>query len=199
MEAMLHRSIAAFAHQSMDGLLDNADLPSSRKVLDVGGGSGTTASRIAERHPHLTVTVFDLPTVTGLAHRTVPDGVASQVLFHAGDMFTDEFPSGMDTILFSSVLDVFSEERILQLLGKAYDALSSGGRVLIYSFNTAADEAGGVLAAQLSLFLNVVATGEGMAYPAADYENWLKKAGFDKVVAIEGLPLEHGLIIGTKN
>ncbi|MEV7505733.1 amino acid adenylation domain-containing protein [Streptomyces sp. NPDC093018] len=198
-EAILHRSIAAFAHQEMQGLLRTADLEGTGHLLDVGGGSGAKAAAIAGHHPGITVTVFDLPSVTRLAARELPPGVDGRVRFQPGDMFTDPFPAGMDTILFSSVLDVFDAQRVETLLAKAYDALGPGGRVLIYSCNTAPDEAGGVIATSLSLFLNVIATGEGMAYPVADYERMLRKAGFDQVTAVGGLPMEHAMITAVKH
>lgn len=198
-EAILHRSIAAFAHQEMHGLLHTADLEGTGHLLDVGGGSGAKAAAIAGHHPGIKVTVFDLPSVTRLAARELPPEVDGRVLFQPGDMFTDPFPAGMDTILFSSVLDVFDARRVETLLAKAHDALGPGGRVLIYSCNTAPDEAGGVIATSLSLFLNVIATGEGMAYPVADYERMLRAAGFDQVGAVGGLPMEHTMITAVRH
>ncbi|MGJ5753614.1 amino acid adenylation domain-containing protein [Streptomyces puniciscabiei] len=197
-EAILHQSIAAFAHQEMQGLLRTAGLEGTGHLLDVGGGSGAKAAAIAGHCPGITVTVFDLPSVTELAARKLPAGLDGRVRFEPGDMFIDPFPSGMDAILFSSVLDVFDAQRVETLLAKAYEALGPGGRVLIYSCNTAADEAGGIIATSLSLFLNVIATGEGMAYPVADYERMLRKAGFDQVSAVGGLPMEHAMITAVK-
>ncbi|MFE2690690.1 amino acid adenylation domain-containing protein [Streptomyces mirabilis] len=198
-EAILHQSIAAFAHQEMHGLLHTADFEGTGHLLDVGGGSGAKAAAIAGHFPGIKVTVFDLPSVTQLAARELPPGVAGRVRFQPGDMFIDPFPAGVDAILFSSVLDVFDAQRVETLLAKAYDALGPGGRVLIYSCNTAPDEAGGVIATSLSLFLNVIATGEGMAYPVADYERMLRKAGFDQVGAVGGLPMEHAMITAVKH
>ncbi|MFJ3641328.1 amino acid adenylation domain-containing protein [Streptomyces sp. NPDC090108] len=198
-EAILHQSIAAFAHQEMHGLLHTADFEGTGHLLDVGGGSGAKAAAIAGHFPGIKVTVFDLPSVTQLAARELPPGVEGRVRFQPGDMFTDPFPAGVDAILFSSVLDVFDAQRVETLLAKAYDALGPGGRVLIYSCNTAPDEAGGVIATSLSLFLNVIATGEGMAYPVADYERMLRKAGFDQVGAVGGLPMEHAMITAVKH
>lgn len=197
-EAILHQSIGAFAHQEMPGLLQAAGLENTVHLLDVGGGNGAKAAAIAEHYPGIAVTVFDLPSVTELATSRLPASLSDRVRFQAGDMFADPFPSGMDAILFSSVLDVFDAARVEALLAKAYDALEPGGRVLIYSCNTAPDEASGVIATSLSLFLNVIATGEGMAYPIADYEQMLHKTGFDHVTAVEGLPMEHAMITAVK-
>lgn len=198
LEFTLHGSITAFTLQAIGGLLGAPELPSVRRLLDVGGGAGTTATQIALRYADIKVTIFDLPSVAKLAQESVPDTVADRITFSAGNMFDDPFPPGADAVLFSHVLDVFAPEQIELLLAKAMRTLGTGGRILIYSFNAGPDEDGGILAAQLSLYLNVLATGDGMAYPARDYEDWLRQAGCHRVRTYSGLPLEHGLVVGEK-
>jgi ubiquinone/menaquinone biosynthesis C-methylase UbiE len=190
--------MAAFTLQSMPGLLDHVEAGSIGHLLDVGGGDGTTAVALARRDPALRITIFDMPSVTGLAQRGLPDDLADRVGLHPGDLFADSFPAGVDAVLFSHVLEVFSPDRIRFLLDKAFRVLPPGGRLLLYGFHAAAGETGGVLAARLSLYLNVLATGEGMAYPARDYEQWLRDVGATKVESFTGLPYEHGLIVGRK-
>lgn len=198
LEVLMHRSMAAFSLRTMPGLLDNADLSSVHKLLDVGGGDGTTARELAARHPGLQVTVLEMPTVSGLAREISLPDTAGRVRLHVGDLLDDPFPQGFDAILFSHVLEVFLKERILDLLAKSADALPSGGKLFIYGFNAVDDEQGGLFSARLSLYLNVLATGTGMAYPAADYEDWLRQVGYSEVTTITDLPFEHGLTVATK-
>lgn len=198
LESVFHRAMAAFTLRSMDGLLDHADLSGFRRLIDVGGGDGTTAAAVADRFPKLEITIFDIPSVTGLAETGMRPAVAERISFCPGDLFLDELPSGADAVLFSHFLEVFSESQILELLSKAWRALESGGRVLIYGFHASDDERGGLQAARLSLYLNVLASGQGMAYPAADYASWIEQVGFVDVMASTGLDYEHGLITGTK-
>jgi SAM-dependent methyltransferase len=197
-EKILHRSMAAFTLRSMSGLVDNIDLSKSARLLDIGGGDGTTARAIVERFPHLRVTIFDLPSVVKIANDEALS-TDSRVDSVSGDFFRDPFPGGADAILFSHVLEVFDEEKITFLLSAAHAALPVGGRVFIYEFNASDDETSGVLGARLSLYLNILATGRGMAYPACDYERWLRTAGFAEVRTMPDLPLEHGLTIGIKH
>lgn len=196
-EGILHASMSAFTLQSLGGLLDNAELSSVKHLVDVGGGDGTTARKLAARYPDLAVTIFDTPTVTMLAEQQMPDEVAGRIGFASGDLFTDAFPVGADAVLFSHVLEVFSPEQIQQLLAKAVEALPPGGRVLVYGFNASDDETSGPYASRLSLYLNILATGHGMTYPAADYERWLREAGCSEVKTCGGLPFEHGLTMGV--
>ncbi len=196
LEAVLHRSMAAFTLQTMPGLLDNPELATVRHLLDVGGGDGTTARAFAERYPSAQVTIFDIPSVTRLAS-DLSDG--DRVRLRPGNLFADPLPSGPDAVLFSHVLEIFSGEQILSLLRKAHAVLPTGGRLFIYGFHASDDEDDGVYSARLSLYLNVLATGTGMTYPVGDYEQWARQAGFGNLRSFTGLPYEHGLVVATKD
>jgi len=198
LEAVLHASMRAFTLQCMGGLLDNGDLSSVRHLLDVGGGDGITATQLTQRYPELRVTILDMPSVTKLAESKLTADVGDRVLLQPGDLFDDEFPRGVDAILFSHVLEIFSAEQIRTLLAKAFEVLPSGGRIFLYGFNVSDDERSGVFSARLSLYLNVLATGQGMAYPAKDYESWMREAGCNSIKTFSQLQFEHGLIVGTK-
>jgi hypothetical protein len=196
LERVFHASMAAFTMRSMDALVSNEIFASMRHLLDVAGGDGTTAAQLIARYPDLRVTIFDLPSVSRLAEESLQN--CDRVAIHPGNFFTDAFPGGTDAVLFSHCLEVFSGEQIAHLLSKAADVLPSGGKLLIYGYNMSDDETSGLYSARLSLYLNVLATGSGMAYPAVDYENWLRHAGLCGVTTFTGLPYEHGLTVGTK-
>ncbi|MFD5463747.1 methyltransferase [Kitasatospora sp. NPDC127059] len=198
LEAVFHRAMSAFTLRSVDALVDRGEFAPVRHLLDVGGGDGTTSVRLARRHPDLRSTVFDMPSVSRLAEHAVTPELADRVVLHPGDIFTEPFPAGADAVLFSHVLEIFAEDQILALLAKAYDALPSGGKVFVYGYNVSDDETSGIFSARLGLYFNVLASGQGMAYPAKDYEAWLQQVGFGDVKTIGGLPYEHGLSMGTK-
>lgn len=197
-QTQFHAAMRAFTLRSISGLLDSAELTSIRHLLDVGGNDGTTASRLVAHYPEMKITLFDLPTVVEAASDATPTETKANIHLHPGDLFTDPFPREVDAVLFSHVLEIFSETQIRFLLSKAYDALSTGGKVLIYGFNVSDDERRGLYSARLSLYLNVLASGQGMAYPAKDWERWVREAGFEHVTTTEGLPYEHGLTVGWK-
>ncbi|MEU9153592.1 methyltransferase [Streptomyces sp. NPDC048417] len=194
LEEVFHRAMTAFTLRSLDALVARPEFASVGHLLDVGGDDGTTSFRLAERHPELTATVFDLPTVSRLA-----SDHTDRVTLHPGDIFEDAFPTGADAVLFSHVLEIFSPEQISRLMRKAYDALPPGGKVFVYGYNVSDDETDGVFSARLGLYFNVLASGQGMAYPAVDYENWLTGAGFDRITTVRGFPYEHGLTVGEKH
>lgn len=198
LETVFHRAMTAFTLRSVDALVERPEFATVRRLLDIGGGDGATSARIVARHPQLRSTVFDLPSVSTLAGDRSATRLPEGVGLHPGDMFADSFPTGSDAVLFSHVLEIFDEEQILGLMKKAYDALPEGGRVFVYGYNVSDDETEGVFGARLGLYFNVLASGQGMAYPARDYENWLRRTGFREVSTVTGLPYEHGLTLGTK-
>ncbi|MET7511593.1 methyltransferase [Streptomyces albidoflavus] len=197
-EAVFHRAMSAFTLRSVDALVEREEFASVRRLLDVGGGDGTTSLKLVARHPRLTSTVFDMPSVSRLADEKTAATSAERVELLPGDIFNDVFPRGFDAILFSHVLEIFSEDQILGLLKKGYDALPEGGRIFLYGYNVSDDETAGIFGARLGLYFNVLASGQGMAYPAGDYESWLSQVGFKQVSTVRRMPYEHGLTVGIK-
>lgn len=195
LEGVLHRAMSAFTLQSMSGLVDNADLSAVRHLLDIGGGDGTTALTLVNRWPDLRITIVDLPSVAARAGEL---SAHERITVVGADIFEAELPAPADAVLFSHFLEVFSGEEIRTLLGKGLAALRPGGQALIYGFNASPGEADGIYSARLALYLTALATGNGMTYPASDYEGWLRDVGFEEVGTIEDLPYEHGLTTGRK-
>jgi ubiquinone/menaquinone biosynthesis C-methylase UbiE len=147
-------------------------------VLDVGGNTGVVASAIINENSHMRVTVFDLPSVVSRAEATT-----ANIQFVAGDAFSDPFPSA-DCILFSSFFEFIPEQKIQQLLQKAYAALSTDGAVIIVQFACNDLETGPVVAAVRSMyFFNIFAPGT-MTYPRADFRRWAKEIGFRSFEAV---------------
>lgn len=195
---IFHSAMSAFTLQTMPGLLDNLDVAESRHLLDVGAGAGTNCAHLLSAHEELTATLLDLPNVMDMAKTGLPGDLAGRVNFCPADMLSDPFPAGADHVLFSHVLDTVSAEQAKLLVTKAFEVLPPGGKVSVYGFSAADDEQGGPLAARLSLYLNILATGRGMAWPVLEIAGWLRQAGFTGVTSVGDLPYEHALVVGTK-
>ena len=104
----------------------------------------------------------------------------------------------IDAILYSHILTIWSPETNLRLLKKAYEALPEGGSIIIFNMMGNDDDSGPISTALGSPYFQAIATGEGMLYSWANYEAWLKAAGFLKIQKYDELPLKHGILIGTK-
>ena len=95
------------------------------RLLDVGGGTGAFLREVHARYPALELALFDLPDVVALAD--VPDHVAR----HGGSFRNDPLPQGADAISLVRVLYDHRDDTVRALLGRTYDALPAGGRVLV--------------------------------------------------------------------
>jgi ubiquinone/menaquinone biosynthesis C-methylase UbiE len=171
------------------------ELAGAKRLLDIGGGNGTNAFRLAERFPQLHITIFDLPSVCALARKEI----AARKLSHristiSGNFLRDAVPKGFDAILIAHLLTIYSEAKNIKLLSKCHRALPEGG-ILVNLDDHVDDEETNLDAAVLSLYFLVIATGEGMIPPFADYARWFAAAGFGRVRPYTGLP---GIIVARK-
>lgn len=194
-ELVFHDAMGAFSERAVRALVEREEFTDVRHLLDVGGGDGMTARHLIERHPDLRITLFDLASVTEIVREETD---SERITVHSGDLFADEFPAGVDAVLFSHVLEVFAEAEIRILLSKAFAALPPNGRIICYHHHVSDDETAGVYSARLSLYLTALASGAGMAYPVTDYVRWLHETGCVDVTSVTGLPYEHAIVLGTK-
>ncbi len=180
-------------------LVQRYDFSTVRHAVDVGGGDGTNAVELARRYPHLTVTVFDHESVTRLAAERIEDpDLRRRVRFHPGDILRDPLPAGADAVLVFHIFEIWSRERNTELLRACRAALPEGGVCLVYNF--VSDDAGtGPLSAGLvSPYFLTLASGEGMAYSAADMEQAVLAAGFAHVERYEEMGFSHALVVGRR-
>ena len=90
--------------------------------LDVGGGSGAFAKELVKKHSSVKVSIFDIPGSNA-------DNQPYQ--FIPGSFFTDEIPTGFDTISCIRVLYDHDDQTVSDLLTKIYSSLPFGGRIII--------------------------------------------------------------------
>ncbi len=199
LESLFQEAMSALSDQAIPHLVEAVDFSAYSHLVDVGGGDGSNAIALARHYPHLRVTVFDSPSVCQIAEQQITAaGLQGQVDAQFGEMFQDPFPNGVDAILFAHIFTIWSQEENRQLLEKAHAVLPEGGSVLIFNMMAHDDDQGPLSTALGSPYFLAIATGRGMLYAWKDYEASLRQAGFDRIQRVEGLPLDHGLLIGTK-
>lgn len=172
------------------------DLSDQRHLLDVAGGSGIYACAIVARWPHLRATVLEKPPVDRISARAIARrGYTGQVSVLAGDMMAAPFPAAADAHLYSNVLHDWDVPVVRKLLRKSFDALPSGGRVLIHGAFLNAEKTGPLHVAEYSVLL--MHASEGRCYSIAEMEEYLSDVGF---AAIEYVPAAaaRGVVTGTK-
>jgi ubiquinone/menaquinone biosynthesis C-methylase UbiE len=197
LERCFQDAMAPKDRNSRQLFFDAPEFKQIKKLLDVGGGPGLIAALLKRECPNLQITLFDLPTVCqkAAAHFDLQklDGLTT----NPGDFFTDPMPQGHDAILFSHLLEIFAEDKIVALLKKGYAALPKGGKMIIYGMACDDEETGADMAAWGSLYFLALASGEGMMYPVSDYVRWLKEVGFSSVIERRNA-FENMIVVATK-
>jgi acetylserotonin N-methyltransferase len=146
------------------------DLSRFHRMVDLGGATGHLALAARERHPRLSVAVFDLPGVVPYVTQGV-DAIA-------GDFFTDPLPAA-DLYAVGRILHDWSEEKIRVLLAKVFAALPEGGGLLIAERLVDDDRSGPVPALMQSL--NMLICTEGRERTFGEYKTLLREAGFREI------------------
>lgn len=114
-------------HDLADVLADILEIGASRRMLDLGGGSGVVSFALLRKHPQLTAVVADIPNVCAAGREiTVENGMEDRITYLPLDFQADPLPTGFDLILECDV-NVYSEE----LFRKVWDSLKPGGRFVI--------------------------------------------------------------------
>jgi acetylserotonin N-methyltransferase len=165
------------------------DLSGVAHFVDLGGGTGHLALAFLDRYPGARATVFDLPQVVPLTREITGGRVATM----AGDFFADPLPEA-DCYAVARILHDWSEPKIHALLGKIYEALPEGGRLLTCEMLVNDSRTGPTRALMQSL--NMLTCTEGQERTAAEYDALCKAAGFRETRAVvTGAPVDAVLAI----
>jgi hypothetical protein len=167
-----------------------------RTLVDVGAAQGSLLVQIAMVHLHLAGGGFDLPTMQPLFERYVQEhGLGHALRFHGGNFLQDPLPSA-DVLIFGRVLHNWDLAIKRSLLRKAYEALPTGGSIIVFE-RLIDDErrrnVGGLLA---SLHMLIMTEG-GFDFSAADCMGWMRDIGF-RDLRVEQLTGTHSMVVGTK-
>src|SRR4051794_24540879 len=167
-----------------------------KTFVDIGTAQGETAVQIALANPHLTGHGFDLPEVAPIFEEHVArHGIADRLTFVPGDFFADEMPAA-DVIVMGHILHDWNLEEKHALIAKAYDALPTGGALIVYESIIDDDRSENVFGLLMSLNM-LIETPGGFDYTAADCMEWMRAAGFTSTRA-EHLVGPDTMVVGIK-
>jgi hypothetical protein len=172
MNAMSGISMGPFS-----ALAEKFDFSKYKTLCDVGGATGQLSIIVANRHPHMHCTTFDLAVVEPIARRTIEGaGLSDRVTTAAGDFFADKLPEA-DVITMGLILHDWNLERKMQLIKAVYDALPEGGAFIVVE--NLIDDARRANAFGLLMSLNMlIEFGDAFDYTGADFAGWCKEVGF---------------------
>jgi SAM-dependent methyltransferase len=167
-----------------------------RTFVDVGCAQGGVAVEIALAHNHLTGAGMDLPVVQPVFETYVKGKrLERRLRFHAGDFFKDPLPR-TDVLIMGHILHDWNLDEKMTLLRKAYEALPSGGALVVHE--ALIDDARKTNAFGLLMSLNMlIETPGGFDFTGADCSAWMKEVGF-KRTKVERLAGPDGMVVGMK-
>jgi hypothetical protein len=172
MQAMAGISMGPFM-----SLADQFDFSRYQTLCDVGGATGQLSIIVAQKHPHMRCTSFDLPVVEPIAKRTIEAaGLSDRVQTAGGDFFTEPLPKS-DVITMGLILHDWNLERKMHLIKAAYDALPEGGAFI--AIENLIDDQRRENAFGLLMSLNMlIEFGDAFDFTGADFAGWCKEVGF---------------------
>jgi len=167
-----------------------------RSFMDIGCAQGGVAVEIALAHRHLSGGGMDLPVVEPIFEAYArAKGVDKRLSFHAGDFFKDPLPQ-TDVLIMGHILHDWDLEQKMLLLRKAYEALPSGGALIVHE--ALIDDARKQNAFGLLTRLNMlIETPGGFDFTGADCRGWMKEVGF-KRTRVETLAGPDSMVVGIK-
>lgn len=181
-----------------DEVLDAVPLPSRGTLLDVGGGMGRFLIAAGRRHPGLRLMLFDLPGVAPAARAALAEaGLAGRATVFGGDFTREALPRGADVVSLVRVIYDHPDHRARQVLRAAYEALPTGGLLLVAEPMAGAAGAQRMGDAYFGMYL--LAMGSGRSRSAEALAQLVRDSGF---VAVRErrtpLPLHVGVLTARK-
>ena len=167
-------------------------------MLDLGGGSGAYSIAFAQAGPQLRAEIADMPEVLPITQEYVRQaGLADRISTRPGDMLTVALEAGKyDLVLLSAICHMFPPEENRRLFDRAYVALAPKGRLIVSDFILEADKTAPRFGALFSLNM-LVGTQGGASYSEAEYDEWMKAAGFAETKRVR-IPGPVNVMIATK-
>ena len=190
---------------AMTGLSRGANVAMARQFpwhdygsfADIGTAQGDLAVQIAVANPHLQGIGFDLPEVGPIFEEYAQRaGLGGRLRFAPGSFFDDELPKA-DVVTMGHILHDWDLPTKKMLIKKAFDAIPSGGALIVYEAIIDDDRSKNAFGLMMSLNM-LIETPGGFDYTGADCAGWMKEAGFSST-RVESLLGPDSMVIGLKS
>ena len=167
------------------------DFSPHRRLLDVGGGTGSWSIAVARKYPHVEATVLELPAVVDIAREHVAAaGLASRIDVVAGDAMAGGLPPGYDVFLLANLIHYWSPEGNRALLQRVRSAAEANSRLLLADFWTNRTHTEPLHAALMAGEF-AVHVRDGDVYSVDEVRRWLSETGWRFV--------EHSPLVGPQS
>lgn len=169
-----------------------------KQILDVGGNTGKFSIKCAEHNPDVKITILDLPGQLNKAYENIEkNGFSDRVNGHALNLLdhSNPFPKGADIIWMSQFLDCFSQEDVLELLKRGFNAMADDSSLYIMEtyWDKQQFEASTYSLHATTLYFTAIANGCSQMYHSDDMLQLIEKAGLYVDESFEDIGVSHTL------
>jgi len=178
-----HKMLSSYAIQDYPALIDKINVQESDVIFDAGGGDGTLARLIAQRHPQSRVISGDKKGVVS----KLPDDIETLIF----DLF-NPWPLSANKVILARVIHDWNDDQAINILQNAKDALEPEGEVILFEMLLSKDTFSGALCD-----LHLMVTTGGQERTTEHYESLLNCVGLCLEEVISGP--EHVSILRAKN
>ncbi|MBU3619337.1 methyltransferase [Polynucleobacter sp. JS-Fieb-80-E5] len=177
-----------------DEIIDAYPMGRHHMVLDIGGGQGAFIKRLANRYPHLTFKLFDIPGVAELSNAHFKEiGLSDRARAVGGNFFQDPLPKDCDLATLVRVIFDHDDVRVKQLLANVFDALTPGGTLLLAE--PMAETKGFEAMGHAYFGFYLLAMGRGRPRTEAEISGLLRQAGFTGIKLLNSyMPLNAQIL-----
>jgi SAM-dependent methyltransferase len=183
--------------RSAVALAESYEFGQHRRLLDLGGGTGSFLARILDRHPAIECGLFELPHVVAMGKENLKAQASSgRVQFYEGDLLRDQLPTGYDAFLLANVIHVFTPEHNRGLLERVHASALPGARLLLVDFWTNPIHTQPVFAALMAGEW-LMGRGEGDVYSEDEMHDLLTATGW-RMIGRRPLTGPASLILGER-
>ena len=184
----------AFALDLGPDLLHHVPVADSyHKLLDLGGSHGLHSLSFCRRYAELSATIVDFPNaLQETGPRIAAENMSDRVTLIPGNLLHEPWPTGQDVVFYLSVAHNQTAGDNAAVIRRIRQSLNPGGLLVIHEYLDDHSRSNPFHAAfRLTLLLE---TGTRI-YAFAEYDVWLRDAGFSSVTRIDLDPIEKGSLL----
>jgi hypothetical protein len=190
------KAMTGFSHCANMAIAKKFPWAEYKTAVDVGTAQGDLITQVALANPHIAGIGFDLPEVGPIfEHYAADNGLAGRVCFHPGSFFDSPIPTA-DVVMMGHILHDWDLDIKKMLIRKAYEALPTGGALIVYESIIDDDRSKNSFGLLMSLNM-LIETPGGFDYTGADCMEWMKEAGFSNT-RFEHLVGPDSMVVGIK-
>jgi O-methyltransferase domain/Dimerisation domain len=190
------RAMTGVSHGANIAIAKKFTWANYKSAVDVGTAQGDLITQVALANPQIAGIGFDLPEVGPIFEDYVAaNNLSGRVQFHPGSFWDAPIPNA-DVVMMGHILHDWNLDEKKLLIRKAYEALPSGGALVVYESIIDDDRSKNAFGLMMSLNM-LIETPGGFDYTGADCTGWMKEAGF-KETRVEHLVGPDSMVVGIK-